>query len=94
MRALAHFLTPTGAIRAWATVLMVVLGFGAALGLTIGYVVKVDKAAEKRNVERSRDICGIIRLIDNRNQTLPPATDKDTADFRAELHRYRLKLGC
>lgn len=89
-----RILTPTGAFRAWATVLMLVLGFGMALGLTIGYVTKVDREAERRNVERSREICGIIRLIDDRNQELPPAGDKDTADFRAELHRYRQKLGC
>lgn len=87
-------LTPTGAFRAWATVLMLLVGVGTALGLTIGYVKKVDDAAERRNVERSREICGIIRLIDDRNQELPPATDPDTADFRAELHRYRLALGC
>lgn len=87
-------LTPTGAFRAWATALMVLIGCGVALGLTIGYVSKVDRDAERRNVERSREICGIIRLIDDRNQELPPATDKDTADFRAELHRYRLALGC
>jgi uncharacterized protein (DUF1501 family) len=87
-------LTPTGAFRAWATALMVLVGLGVALGLTIGYVKKVDAAAERRNVERSREICGIIRLIDDRNQALPPAADRETADFRAELHRYRLALGC
>lgn len=94
MKLLEHVLTPTGAVRAWATVVMLILGFGLALGLTVGYVTKVDRQAERRNVERSREICGIIRLIDDRNQSLPPAPDKDTADFRSELHRYRLALGC
>lgn len=87
-------LTATGAFRAWATVLMLVVGFGAALGLTLGYVTKVDRDAERRNVERSREICGIIRLIDDRNQQLPPAADPGTTAFRDELHRYRVALGC
>jgi hypothetical protein len=87
-------LTPTGAMRAWATLLVVVVGFGLALGLTIGYVKKVDQAAERRNVARVQEICGLIRLIDDRNQKLPPPPDSDTAAFRAELHRYRTALGC
>ena len=94
MRALARVLTPTGAMRAWATVLMLVLGFGLALGLTIGYVTKVDKAAERRNVERSRDWCRIIVMLDDRNRTLPPAQDQQTADFRVALHDLRISKGC
>jgi uncharacterized protein (DUF1501 family) len=87
-------LTPTGAFRAWATVLMVLAGFGVGLGLTIGYVGRVQRDAERRNVERAREICGIVRLLDDRNQEMPPTADKDAADFRAELHRYRVALGC
>ena len=94
MRALARVFTPTGALRAWATTVMLIAGFGLALGLTIGYVRKVDAEAERRNVERSREICGLIVLIDDRNQALPAAADPDTAAFRVELHRYRSALGC
>ncbi len=94
MKTIAHILTPTGAFRAWATVLMLTLGFGLALGLTIGYVNKVDNANERRDVQRAREICGIIRLIDDRNQQLPPAADPEAQAFRAEMHRYRLALGC
>lgn len=105
MKALARVLTPTGAIRAWATVTMLILGFGLALGLTIGYVNKVDEEAERRNVERqqqiernnierNRDWCRIIVMLDDRNQTLPPAQDKETADFRAALHDLRISKGC
>jgi hypothetical protein len=94
VNALAKVLTPTGAMRAWATLLVVIAGFGLALGLTIGYVKKVDREAEVRNVERSRDWCRIIVLIDDRNQTLPPAADKDTADFRQALHDLRISKGC
>lgn len=71
--------------------------FVTALALAIAnvaYTDRVDRQAERRNLQRSREICGIIRLIDDRNQTLPAAPDKDTADFRSELHRYRLALGC
>lgn len=94
MKTGARILTPTGAIRAGWSVAMLILGFGLALGLTIAYVSKVDHDAERRNVDRSREICGLIRLIDDRNQTLPAAADPDTVAFRAELHRYRLALGC
>lgn len=93
MRARERILTPTGAMRAWATVVMLILGFGLALGLTIGYVKKVDKEAERRNVERSRDICGIIVMLDDRNQKITP-TSEDQRRFIDELHRYRQRLGC
>lgn len=89
-----HVLTPTGAFRAWATVTMLILSFGLALGLTIGYVRKVDEDAERRNLQRAREICGLINLIDDRNQRMTPSTDPDTTAFRAELHRFRLALGC
>lgn len=89
-----HVFTPTGAFRAWATVTLLIVCFGVALGLVVAYVRKVDRDAEVRNLQRAREICGIVRLIDDRNQELPPATDPATADFRAELHRYRTALGC
>ncbi len=93
MNALKRVLTPTGAMRAWVTLLAVIVGFGLALGLTIGYVKKVDREAEDRNVQRYRDICGIIVLIDDRNQAITPSTP-DQKQFIDELHRYRIKLGC
>jgi len=64
------------------------------LVLTIGYVSREVQASEERNVKRQRDICGIVRLIDDRNQEMPPATDTATADYRRELHAYRVSLGC
>lgn len=57
------------------------------------YTQHVDKQAEKRNVERSREICGIIRLIDDRYQTITPTSDEQK-QFIDELHRYRVALGC
>jgi hypothetical protein len=98
MRWLAgHLFTPTGAMRAWATVTMLIVGFGVALGLTIGYVRKVDADAERRNVERSREICGLIVMIDDVNQQAPAPTGPNAEQvkaYRIELHRYRQTLGC
>jgi hypothetical protein len=70
------------------------LGTAVAMVLIIGYVKRVDHAAEVRNVERQRQICGLIVLLDERNRTLPPATDPATARFRSEIHTYRVELGC
>lgn len=79
--------------RVYAAVVVFVTLVAVGL-LNVWYTDRVDRQAERRNVQRSREICGIIRLIDDRQQAMPPATDPDTADFRAELHRYRLALGC
>lgn len=70
--------------------------------LYIGYV---DRQADKRNQERARDFCGVVVLIDDRNQQVPPkllpnATPEQrqqyevAVKFVAALHRYRVKLGC
>lgn len=89
-----HLVTPTGAFTAWASLLVSIVGVGATMVLMFAYVRQVDRAAERRNVERQRQICGIIVLIDDRNQAMPPAADAETNRFRAELHTYRLHLGC
>ena len=94
MRAREWILTPTGALRAAPALLTSVLGIALALGLTIAYVARVDRAAEARNVERSRDWCRIIVMLDDRNQKLPPAQDRETADFRQALHDLRISKGC
>lgn len=89
-----HAVTPTGAFTAWASLVLALAGVGVALVLTIGYVQKVDREAEERNVKRQREICGMVRILDDRNQGMPPAQDQATADFRRELHTYRTSLGC
>lgn len=105
MKKVVQVFTPTGAMRAWATLLVSVLGAAVAIGLTIGYVNRVDRAAEKRNVERARDFCAVVVLIDDRNQRVPPRLAPDptpeqrqqyevAVQFVAALHAYRLKLGC
>lgn len=81
-----RFVTQTGALRAWvdlaiiATVMAV--GFGALTFFTIAYV-----------NQQERRICGIIVLLDDRNQKVTPAND-DQRQFIEQLHRYRQDLGC
>jgi hypothetical protein len=105
VRPLQRVVTPTGALRAWPTILILILGFGLALGFTIAYVRKVDQDAERRNQQRARDFCDVVMLIDDRNQRVPPKLPPNATveqrqqydvavRFVAALHAYRLKLGC
>lgn len=105
MRPLERVLTPTGAMRAWATLLAVIVGFGLVVGFTIGYVKKVDHDADRRNQQRARDFCGVVVLLDDRNQQVPPKLAPNptleqrqqyevAVQFVAALHAYRFKLGC
>lgn len=71
--------------KAWAVVVV----FGAILGFDAASAVISDQ----RDRERAREICGIIRLIDDRNQKVTPTTD-DQRHFIIELHKYRLRLDC
>lgn len=78
--------TPTGAIRAWATVLMLILGFGAALGLTIGYTA--------RSVHRSdQQWCEVLRTIDVPLPSGTPASPR-ARKFATDVHRLRVSKGC
>lgn len=88
-----RYLTESGALRAWVSLLIAVVGLGVALGLGIGYVTKVDREAERRNVERSRDLCRILVLLDDRQQQVTP-TSQDQADFIAAVHDLRVQKGC
>lgn len=74
--------TPTGALRAWVSLALTLVSVAALAFLTIAYV-----------AGQQRKICGIVVLLDDRNRTLPEG-DADTMRFRAELHRYRVNLGC
>jgi hypothetical protein len=88
-----HVLTPTGAFRAWATVTMLIVGFGVALGLTIGYVHKVDRENERRDIKRAQEICEVATFIDDRQQKLTPTTE-DQRLFYEKWHRFRVSLNC
>lgn len=90
-------LARTPVARAWQAILLFMLSAALMLGLIYGYVRKVDRDNEARDVARQREICGLIMLIDDINQRQPVPTGPNAADvaaYRAELHRYRLALGC
>lgn len=82
MKVREQLMTPTGAAKGWVSVILALLALGIGQGLMVAYVGK-----------EVRKICGIIVLIDDRNQRLPPADD-DTNRFRRELHDYRRSIGC
>jgi hypothetical protein len=88
-----RYLTDSGALRPWVSVLVAIVGMGVALGLGIGWVSKVDRDAERRNIERSRDLCRILILLDDRQQQRTP-TNQDDADFIAAVHDLRISKGC
>jgi len=71
----------------------------------VAYTNHVDRRADKRNQQRARDFCGVIVLIDNRNQQVPPKLPPNptieqrdqyqlAVQFVDAIHAYRLKLGC
>lgn len=76
--------------RQW---LALLVGVGLAIGFTIAYVTKVDHAAEARNQQRVREICGLLVVLDDAYGQTPPTTQlgRNIAD---EIHRYRQRLGC
>jgi hypothetical protein len=78
--------TATGAIRAWATVLMVILGFGLALGLTIGYVAKKSRDDDRR-------WCSLLVNLDDAYQQNPP-TSPVGRQIAADMHNLRVGFGC
>ena len=86
-------------------ILMAVIGTLLAVGVSLWYTAKTDakaerrtavaiKEAEKRQAEDLRRWCGILKLLDDRNQQLPPSTDSDTNKFRSEIHDLRQQYGC
>lgn len=79
----AHVFTSSGALRPWANLLLLAISVGLLVGFTITWV-----------TIQQRKICGLIVLLDDRNQSLPATNDPDTIQFRRELHHYRSDLGC
>lgn len=69
-------------------VTMVVLAIG-----NWAYTNYVDRQAERRNVDRAREICGLIVVLDDAYAVTPPATPVGQ-HLAAEIHRYRVALGC
>jgi hypothetical protein len=89
VRLLAHIFTPTGAIRAWASVLMVVLGFGLALGLTIGYVVDQQHKADAR-------WCALLGSLITPQPSTPPQSPQEVRGRQVteQIRTLYRQLGC
>jgi hypothetical protein len=60
----------------------------------VAYTNHVNRLSDERNRERARDFCGVVVIIDNRYQQLPPSSDPRALQFAAAIHAYRAKLGC
>lgn len=100
-RVAIRLLTPTGAMRAAPAILTTGFGMVLALLLMFSYVQQVDARNRREDIQRSREICGLIKLSDDLAQKQASATSQpngpaadDIARYRVELHAYRLKLGC
>jgi len=78
--------TATGAVRAWATVLMVILGFSLALGLTIAYTAQSVRRSDQQ-------WCDLLRGIDQPLPSNSPTTDRQR-QFADTVHRLRVDKGC
>lgn len=77
-----QLVTATGALRAWVSVALLLAGLGGLVFFDIAY-----------QTRGQRKICGIVVLLDDRNQRLPPA-DPETMAFRRELHLFRKSIDC
>lgn len=89
--------TPTGAMRAWVTVLLLIVGFGLALGLTIMYVNKVDRANEaarqRQNEQTKVAVCALVQAnvaADEETPPMTPAGKNKAAAWRA----LKVQFGC
>ena len=74
--------TPTGALRAWFTVLIVLGSMAVAIAINITYTTLT-----------ARRICGLIVLQDDAYRDVPPATETGKR-VAAEIHRFRQQNGC
>lgn len=63
--------------------------FGVLLALELLGLWYINDA----NVKRSQEICGIIVLLDDRNQQVTP-TSESQRQFIEAIHNYRIALDC
>jgi hypothetical protein len=84
-----HVFTPTGAVRAWASILMVIVGFGLALGLTIGYVAKTRRDDDRR-------WCALLSMLVAPQPTTPPQTPQEARGRKVteQIRKLYHDLGC
>lgn len=80
-----HVITPTGAIRARWSVLMVLIAALLIGLLSIGYTAYQQRQADQR-------WCPLLALVDQ--PARPPAQTPEAAQARQTLHKLRHDLGC
>ena len=78
-------LTPTGAFRAWWSVVMLLLVAILIAVFSIGYTAYEQRQSDQR-------WCPLLSIVDQPNR--PPAQTPEAAQGRLELHRLRHDLGC
>lgn len=76
----------------YATIVVFVTLVGLVL-VGVQYVDHVDHRSEQRNIDRAREICGLISVLDDAYRDTPPTTPLGR-NVASEVHAYRLKLGC
>jgi hypothetical protein len=81
--------TPSGAVRAWASILMVIVGFGLALGLTIGYVARARREDDRR-------WCALLSTLVTPQPTTPPQTPQEARGRKVteQIRKLYHDLGC
>lgn len=86
---LLRVITPTGAFNAWATVVMLIVGFGLALGLTIGYV------AHNRHRDDQR-WCALLGTLLTPQPSTPPQTPQEARgrEITRQIEQLYAEFGC
>lgn len=104
MRARDWIFTPTGALRAGPSLLLSVLGIALALGLTIGYVQRVDerraasdragRAAQQRAAEQTKAIVCSMILANVRVYDETPPTTPAGRNLADSWRALSVQFGC
>lgn len=76
----------------YALIVVFVTSFALAVANVL-YTDHVNAEAEHRNQQRAREICGLISTFDDAYRDNPPTTDLGR-HIAAEMHTYRVGLGC
>lgn len=78
---------PNRPIRLWHAAIAVVVSMTVVVVCGLVYTNRVVNQSNHR-------WCGLLVLLDDRNQKAPPAADPDTQRFRDELHKLRIAYKC
>ncbi len=78
---------PNRPVRLWQTALSSVIVLIVLFFCGFWYVNRVVEQSNHR-------WCGLLVLLDDRNQKLPEPSDQETAKFRREIHDLRVGYRC